>query len=57
MGKENIAMGAKALSTGDKMLRLMKDSRIGISYLKGMELGVLVDSVLEQGIRDNGFYE
>lgn len=57
MGKENIAMGAKALSTGDKILHLMKDSRIGISDLKGVELGVLVDSVLEQGIKDNGFYE
>ena len=57
MGKENMAMGAKALSTGDRMLRLMKDSHIGISDLKGVELGVLVDSVLEQGMKDNGFYE
>ena len=122
MGKENVAMGAKALSTGDKILHLMKDSRIGISdlagfsgiyegvileiladvceadidtlcrladalgvevyelrpdeeryavmvekntlaklivisELKGVELGALVDSVLEQGIKDNGFYE
>ena len=30
---------------------------IVISELKGVELGVLVDSVLEQGIKDNGFYE
>ncbi len=122
MGKENAAMGTKALSTGDKILHLMKDSRIGIadlarvsgiyegvileilagaceadidtlyriadapgvevhelrldeeryavmmekntlakliviSELKGVELGALVDSVLEQGIKDNGFYE
>lgn len=57
MGKENMAMGTKAFSTGDKILRLMKDSRIGISDLKGVEPGVLVDSVLEQGMKDNGFYE
>lgn len=122
MNNENRVMSAKAFSTGDKMLRLMKDSRIGIvdlarvsgiyegvileilanvcetdidtlcrladalgvevyelrpdeeryavmvekntlakliviSELKGVELGALVDSVLEQGIKDNGFYE
>ena len=27
MGKENVAMHTKALSTGDKILHLMKDSR------------------------------
>lgn len=47
MGKENVAMGTKTLSTGDKMLRL----------IKGVEFGALVNSVLEQGIKDNGFYE
>lgn len=122
MDNEKRVMSAKAFSTGEKMLRLMKDSRIRIadlagvsgiyegvileiladareadidtlcrlaeglgvevhelrpdeeryavmvekntlakliviSELKGVELGVLVDSVLEQGIKDNGFYE
>ena len=46
MGKENVAMGTKALSTGDKILRLMKDSRIGISDLadfSGIYEGVILE--------------
>lgn len=46
MGKENVAMGTKALGTGDKILHLMKDSHIGISDLarfSGIYEGVILE--------------
>lgn len=36
MDNENRVIGAKASSTGDKMLRLMKDLYIGIADLTGV---------------------
>ena len=50
MDNKNRVIGAKASSTGDKVLHLIKGPRIGIADLAGI-------SGIYGGARDNGFYE